>query len=210
MDASTIVTRVLRKGAHKQDRFAVIVSGDGLKTTLATALARRFVSWGIGTARVRSISYFWSKKTPDRMSKDLARQLRKRLRHKPKDRFILVGYSFGGGTLPFAVNRLPEDLIALVDGVAVLAAPAEADFEFYFRSWLNKSTKHARDVAPEIELLSGLVPVLYMRGEDDYIGPSDVLNEGRMLTIKTLPGGHDFAKDYDGLIRYILDAFPGR
>lgn len=195
-------------GADKQDRYAIIISGDGLRTTLAKQLAHRLATKGISTGRVRAIAYFWSSRSAKEMSNDLARQLLKRAKRFPKERFTLVGYSFGAGTLPFAVNRLPEHLKARVDGVALLAPPASADFEFFFRSWIHMPTKHAQDVVPEIERLSQTLPVLYMRGENDYVGPSDDLETGINLTLMSLPGGHDFNRDYDVLVDNILTAFP--
>lgn len=210
MIQSPFVSDVHRAQQRVQDRYAIVISGDGLKTSLATSMADKLAMTGITTARVRSLNYFWSARSPERMAKDLERQLRHRLKKKPDDRFILIGFSFGAGTLPFAVNRLPEDLIARVDGVTLLAPPASSDFEFFFRSWLNKSTNEARATAPEIETLSGKLPVLYMRGEDDYIGPSDVLGLSNELSIITLPGGHDFNKDYDRILQEILSAFPAK
>jgi len=208
MGPAPFVSDIHRAPDNAQNRYAIIISGDGLKTTLASALADRLAIRGITTARVRAFNYFWSARSPKAMSKDLERQLRQRLKRKPNDRFLLIGYSFGAGTLPFAVNRLPKDLLDRIDGVTLLAPPASSDFEFFFRSWLNKSSKHALSTAPEIEILARKLSVLYMRGEDDFIGPSDVLTTHDQLTLITLPGGHDFGKEYDHLIELISDHTP--
>lgn len=193
-----------------QNRYGFIISGDGLSTPLANALGRGLAKKGITTARVRAISYFWSKRSPETLSRDLEKQLWRRLTRFPNDRFLLIGYSFGAGTLPFAVNRLPQELIDRIDGVIVLATPESADFEFFFRSWFNQSTKDARIVGPELESLSKKRPVLYLRGESDFMGPSETLQTSDQLKLMTLPGGHMFNKDYDGLIDLILSHFPSQ
>lgn len=185
-------------------RFAIVISGDGLKTSLADALSERLATRGIGVARSRAISYFWTARSPKAMSRDLRQALRRRLKARPDDRFLLIGYSFGAGTLPFAVNRLPADLLARIDRVVLMAPPETSDFEFFFRSWLNRSSNKAQPTAPEIQTLSESVPVLYLRGTDDFIGPRDLLTYGPNLVRHDLPGGHDFDKDYDGLIDLIL------
>lgn len=200
--------KLYKATAPAQNRYGFIISGDGLSTPLANALGHRLAAKGITSARVRAISYFWSKRSPQTLSRDLERQLRRRLTRFPKDRFLLIGYSFGAGTLPFAVNRLPQDLINRIDGVAVLATPESADFEFFFRSWFHKSTQNARLVGPELNTLSKKLPVLYLRGESDFMGPSETITPSDTLTLLTLPGGHMFKKDYDRLIDIILTHFP--
>lgn len=202
---TAFAAQVFKAQAPLQKRYAFIVSGDGLATPVANAICTGLTQRGITCARVRAISYFWSKRSPRIMARDLERQLRRRLIRFPQDRFLLIGYSFGGGTLPFAVNRLPQDLIERIDGVTILAAPESADFEFFFRSWFNKSTKDARLVGPEMEAMAEKVPVLYLRGEDDFIGPSETLKTSDRLTLITLPGGHMFSREYDQLVELMLE-----
>ncbi len=208
MTAKSILSAILHPVKADAGRFALIVSGDGMKTTLTTALTRRLAQAGFKAARMKAITYFWEARSPDIMAHDLERHLNHHLKNHPDDRFLLIGYSFGAGTLPFAINRFSKDLRARIDGAVLLAPPKKSDFKFFFRSWFNKSTRHALDTAPEILRLSEKMPVLYLRGEDDFVGPSSELKPSEMLTIKHLSGGHDFAKEYDALAKIILEAFP--
>lgn len=164
---SRLVTQSYKAAQPEKSIYAIVVSGDGLTTPLADHLAQSFSDIGIAAGRARSLSYFWTSRSPEGMSHDIARNIRNRLKKHPQDRIVLVGYSFGAGTLPFAVNRLPKDIKSKVDGVVLLAPPDAADFEFYWRSWLNKSSKHALDTGPEILKLSHAFPLLYLRGETD-------------------------------------------
>lgn len=201
-----LVSQTYKAGSNAQTRFALFFSGDGLKTSLANALSKKLSENGITTLRIRALNYFWTARSPKGMAKDIQRQLNRRLKTNPDDKFLLIGFSFGAGTLPFATNRLPIHLIKRIDCVALLAPPAHADFEFSFRSWFNLWTQDAQNTAIEISRLSLKVPVLYLRGEGDFIGPSESLTDSETLRIMTLPGGHDFNKDYDRLIQLILSS----
>lgn len=190
--------------------YACIISGDGLMNPLSISLAEKLAEKGIPTARLKAIKYFWNKRVPKRMSVDLQRYMARRLKKNPSAHFIFIGYSFGAGTLPFALNRLPEEMKSHIDIAVLIAPPAKVDFKFFFRSWLHKSTSKACDSAPEIQYLSDRIPVLYIYGEDDYKGPREDLTPFRNLTLVCLAGGHDFNKDYPALFQTIFDAVQSR
>lgn len=184
--------------------FACVISGDGLFNPLARHLADSLAQIGIPTARVKSIKYFWSKRSPKRMSRDLETFITTRLtRNNTNASFVFIGYSFGAGTLPFALNRLPLRLQEKIKLAVLIAPPAKADFEFFFKSWLNKASEKAKPVAPEIQTLSKQVPILYIHGIDDYVGARGDLSTGQNIHITPLQGGHNFNKDYDSLFEVI-------
>ena len=56
---------------------------------------------------VDSLRYFWSEKPPERVAADLARILRHYGEAWKAKQVALIGYSFGAGIVPFALNRLP-------------------------------------------------------------------------------------------------------
>jgi type IV secretory pathway VirJ component len=200
---SRLVSQVYAPVSPKKPVYAIVVSGDGLSTPLADTLAKNLAHDGIAAGRVRSLSYFWTSRSPDGMSRDLARSIRNWHKHNPDDRIVLVGYSFGAGTLPFAINRLPHDVYETIGAVILIAPPEHADFEFHFRSWLNKSTGKALETAPEILKLSHTIPVLYLRGEDDYLGPSEQLKTVGSIDYMSLSGGHDFDKRFDDVLQIV-------
>ena len=187
----------------RDDHYVCIISGDGIFSPIAKYLARNFSEKDIPTARVKAIDYFWNKQSPKKMSDDLKRYIIRRTTKNPDARFTFIGYSFGAGTLPFALNRLPEPQQNHIKSVILIAPPALADFQFYFRSWFHKSSRLAQDTAPEIQYLSTRLPVYYFYGVDDYIGPKDDIVPHRGLKIIPLKGGHDFDKDYTYLFEQI-------
>lgn len=185
------------------DYFACIISGDGIFNPLARYLAKRLAQRGIATARVKAIKYFWTKRSPKRMSRDLERYMTARLTNKPSATFVFIGYSFGAGTLPIALNALPLLFQEKIKGVVLIAPPEKADFEFYFRSWLHKVSDKAQPVAPQIQTLSRRVPVLYIHGADDYVGTRRDLTASDAVHIVSLQGGHNFNKNYAPLFDVI-------
>ncbi len=189
----------------KPQHYACVISGDGLWTPIAKFIADKLAKQGIPTARVKAIEYFWNKRSPQKMSDDLKAYMLRRLKVNPAAQFTFIGYSFGAGTLPFALNRLPSHLKKHIVNTILIAPPAEADFEFFFRSWLNKSTPAAKETAPEIQQLAQIAPILYVHGETDYIGARAKLTSIDSLTIISLPGGHDFNKDFGPLLATIED-----
>lgn len=205
-----LITQHYKAKAPVVPLYAIVISGDGIRTRLADSLCENLAKAGIGAGRARALHYFWAARSPKALAKDLAHSMRRRLKKFPHNRFTLIGYSFGAGTLPFAVNRLPDDLIGKIDSVALLAPPESADFEFFFRSWLNRSTPNALPTAPEIALMSTRIPILYLRGEQDYKGPSSDLKNLPDIEYTVLPGGHDFDKDYQTLFELILKNLSAR
>ena len=202
--ASPFGSRHIAAHPPTKNLFAVIVSGDGILTPLSDALCDGLAAHGIAVSQTRALAYFWSRRSPEAMSTDLEHTLRHRLRTYPDDRFILIGYSFGAGTLPFAINRLSGDLISRIDRVVLLAPPEDADFKFYFRSWINRASKDAYRTAPEIAMLAGVASVLYLRGRSDYPGPWSELEGVDGIECVELYGGHDFNKSYDQLVKLII------
>ncbi len=135
-----------------------------------------------------------------------AKHLEKRLeRHLDKSidgKVILVGYSFGGAVLPFAIRRLPDNQKKAIALVALAAPARRADFEFKFRGWLNLSSNAARDAETEIELmLIEGAPTLFIYGERDLprAKPSKAGAD-----ILTLPSGHDLRGDCPTIVAEIL------
>lgn len=183
--------------------YACIISGDGIFNPLARYLADQLAQYGIPTARVKSIKYFWNKRSPKRMSNDLKRYINARLKRNSSASFVFIGYSFGAGTLPFALNRLPVSLQEKITSVFLIAPPAKADFEFFFKSWRNKVSDKAKAVAPEIQTLSNKVRVWYIHGIDDYVGARDGLLPHEGLRIVSLEGGHSFNRNYGPLFELI-------
>ena len=116
-------------------------------------------------------------------------------------RAVLIGYSQGADVLPFAVNRLPAPVKALVVQTVLLGPGERASFEFKMSNWITRDAK-GTPVAPE---LAGFTPAsatcIYGTDDRDTICPK-LLPE--QMTLLPLKGDHHFGGNYDGLAEQIL------
>jgi type IV secretory pathway VirJ component len=185
------------------DFFTVIISGDGgwagLDREIGGALARR----GIPVVGLNALQYFWTKRTPEGASEDLARIIRHYQDAWNRKNVLLVGYSLGADVLPFMANRLPADLLDRVREIVLLGPGRKTEFEFHLSEWLSgKEGAEAKPVLPEVEKLRGKkLLCVYGSGERDSICPE----MGRDLaeTIR-MPGGHHFGGQYESIAELIL------
>jgi type IV secretory pathway VirJ component len=185
------------------DTLAVIVSGDGgwasIDRSLADVLARR----GMPVVGIDALRYFWSAKTPDGASQDLARVIEHYLVRWNKHWAMVIGYSFGADVLPFMLTRLPGDVRAHVARIALIGPQRYADFEFHVTDWLptgGRKTPYA--ILPEVRRLAG-TSLLCLYGADEHgtICPS---LDTTVFDVRIMPGGHHFGGEYERLAAVIL------
>jgi len=182
---------------------AIIYSGDGgwrdLDKTIGETLAKR----GVPVVGVDSLRYFWHAKAPERVAADLSAIIGASRAAWGDVQLILVGYSFGAGVLPFAVNRLPPADRGHVVEVSLLGLEARAPFEIEVTGWLGRApSTSARPVLPEIQRLDpSLLQCFYGDEETDSLCRDPAF--ARAQVIHTA-GGHHFDGNYVGLADRIL------
>jgi type IV secretory pathway VirJ component len=182
--------------------LALLLTGDGGWAGLDQELAARLAASGVPTAGLNSLKYFWSERTPDETTRDVARLMRHYLAAWNKQRVLLVGYSFGADVLPFVVNRLPPALRARVASVSLLGIDSNASFEVSVADWVGNAYG-GPPTRPEVAALSP-VPVLciYGEGESDSICPGLPAASG--VTRAQIGKGHHFSGEYATLADRIL------
>jgi type IV secretory pathway VirJ component len=191
--------------AHLPDPLAaVIYSGDGgwrdLDKTIGEALAER----GVPVIGVDSLRYFWWAKSPERVAADLSTIFATCRAAWGDVHFIVIGYSFGAGILPFAVNRLsPSDRSQIVQ-VSLLGLEPRAPFQIEVKGWLQQPpSKNAPPVRPEVERLDpARVQCFYGAEETESLCRDPVF--ARSEVVRT-SGGHHFDGNYVGLADRILE-----
>jgi type IV secretory pathway VirJ component len=182
------------------DSFAVLLSGDGGWAGLDKDLGEVLKAHGIPVVGVDSLRYFWGRRTPDGLARDIDRIIRYYAAHWQRSRVLLIGYSQGANVLPFAYNRLPDASRKMVAVTALMGLEARADFEFHITNWVGSSGGLA--IAPEIQKLEGGHPLcVYGVEEDDSLCPS---LDPQKITLVKLPGGHHFDGNYEHLAQVIL------
>ena len=183
--------------------LAVVWSGDGGWAGLDRDLSETLAQGGLDVLGVNSLRYFWTARTPESAAHDFALTLRQYLRTWKKEKVVLIGYSLGAEVLPFIAARLPQDLLAKVELIALLAPSPETAFEFHLTDWVTDSPPpNALPVLPEVEKLRGK-RLLCFYGEEEAGSLCPRLNAVTAQVIR-LQGGHHFEGDYDILASTIL------
>jgi type IV secretory pathway VirJ component len=151
---------------------------------------------------VDSLRYFWRAKTPDQVARDLDAILGVYRERWSTPRAVLIGYSFGAGILPFAVNRLPESERAAVVQLSLLGLEPRAAFEFHVSGWLGGGADDGSEVLPELARIDpALIQCVYGEQEENTLCRAAAL--ARTERIRTT-GGHHFDGNYEGLALKIL------
>ncbi len=191
------------------DLLAVVISGDGgwagLDREVGGELARR----GIPVVGLNALQYFWTARTPEGSSGDLARILRHYLGAWSKREALLIGYSLGADVLPFLANRLPADLLDRVREIVLIGPGRTAEFEFHLSEWLFSSDgASSRPVLPEVERLRGR-RILCVYGEEEKRSLCPELDRDLAVS-ERIPGGHHFGGKYEALADLILRTVAAR
>jgi type IV secretory pathway VirJ component len=185
------------------DLMAVVLTGDGGWAQIDKRISARLASTGVPVVGWSSLKYYWTPRTPETASSDLARILDHYQTAWERHRFLLVGYSFGADVLPFLVSRLPAPLRDRVALVGLLGLSEQASFEFHVAGWLGVETGNHPTV-PEVARL-GATPVLCLRGEDESDSACRLLRGPAVHTV-TLSGGHHFGGSYERIADELLAA----
>jgi type IV secretory pathway VirJ component len=186
-----------------KDVLAIMLSGDGGWAGLDKEVARELNARSVPVVGWDSLRYFWAARTPDGAARDLDRVIRHYTQTWHKSQLLLIGYSQGADTLPFMVNRLPEESRRLVGATALIALSDEAFFEFKVSHWLGAPTG-GLPTAPELESARmGTVICVYGKDESDSLCRK---LHGANIRAVVLPGGHHFDGDYAAVAQAILAA----
>lgn len=188
--------------------MAVIWSGDGGWRDIDKQIGEVLARGGAPVVGVDSLRYFWRPKTPAQVADDLAAIVAHYGDLWGTRRVVLVGYSFGAGILPFAVNRLPPEIRARILQVSLLGLEPRAPFEFHLENWVGGETEDAPLVLPELLRVDRrLVQCFYGEEEPDTLCRAPELADAEIIATR---GGHHFDGDYRALARRIAEGAARR
>lgn len=182
--------------------MAVFWSGDGGWADLDKEVSGRLAARGVAVVGVNSLKYFWTRRSPDQIAKDIERIVGHYAPLLRRDKVALVGYSLGADILPFAAARLSETVKSMVDLVALLGPGFEADFEFHLGDWLGVQSKNSLPTKPEVLKLAD-TRLLCIHGEKEKESLCPGL-QGNNVKKMALPGAHHFDGNYDRIAEAIL------
>lgn len=192
--------------AHPTDMLAIVISGDGGWRDLDKTIAETLQKDGIDVVGWDALRYFWSEKSPEATSHDLARVIRTYSARWHARHIALVGYSFGADVMPFAYNRLPDALRAKVSYLSLLGFAPDADFQIRVTGWLGMpASNKALAVRPELaKVPPAIVQCVYGADEKDTLCPA-LVNTG--IDVVKTSGSHHFDGNYGVLAARIIEGW---
>lgn len=196
-----------------QPMLAVFLSGDGGWASLPHGVSVHLADRGVPVLGLNVRRYFRRRRTAEELGGDLARMLQART--DTHDGFVLIGFSFGAGALPFAVDALDPDLRARIRLLALLSPIEDAEFKFSWWDWLRFDvlglsvvpSLGAAKVAPMLKALLD-VDQLMVFGSDELAGrpPWGAAHASRVV----VRGGHHLGHRYREIASLILTALGSR
>ena len=184
---------------------AVLLTGDGGWVDVDKALARGLAAHGVAVLALNSRRYLSHRRTPDVAAADVARVARSALARWGEHPLVLVGYSRGADLLPFIVRRLPADLQARIQLVAMLGLSTTANFGFHWTDLVrNKHRPSDLLVLPELGALHD-VRLLCVYGTEEADSGCRAADSTRVVRVAR-PGGHHFDRDYRALADLVAHA----
>ncbi len=193
---------------HPGPWMAVIWSGDGGWRDIDKQVGEILAREGAPVVGVDSLRYFWRRRAPEQVARDLVAILSHYSAAWGTRRVVLIGYSFGAGILPFAVNRLPPDVRPRILQISLLGLEPRAAFEFHVQGWFGRASAEDRPVLPELQRIDlGLLQCFYGEQEPETLCRAPELAGAEKIATS---GGHHFDGDYAALARRIAEGAQRR
>jgi type IV secretory pathway VirJ component len=183
--------------------MVVFLSGDGGWAALDKGLSAELQRHGMPVVGWSSLTYYWKKKTPEQATADLVRILADYQARWGRQRWLLVGFSFGAEIVPFVINRLPDTYRSNLMGAVMLSPSTASDFEIHVSDMVVHNKAGNYPTLPEVKAIKSL-PLLCVQGADDDspVRLCPLLKQSNVTTV-TLPGSHHFDDDYGVLYQRI-------
>jgi type IV secretory pathway VirJ component len=200
-----IVERHARHVTAEHHRLVVMLTGDGGWRRIDIRVTNRFRDAGLPVVGFLTPDYYRVRRSPDEAACALERVIRFYKTAWKCDRVVVIGYSRGADILPFMLSRLPADVRASIDLVALLGLEPTIDFR-YHPTWPPGQTRKEPQypVLPEVQKLVGY-RLLCFYGEKEKDSLCHSLDP-QLATVIGEPGSHHFAGNYGGIADEILRA----
>ncbi len=191
--------------APVSDTYAIFLSGDGGWANFDKEISQRLAAQGVPVVGISSLRYMWREKTPEHIAHDLTRIDQHFSKQFDRNRVLILGFSLGANTLPFAAPHLPTDLQNRLAGLGLIAPETRTGFEIVVGGWLGQETG-AFEVAPAIAALDTVLSpaqIMCLYGTKERVSACPVSDLPGMQAI-AFEGGHHLGKDYDAVVQNLL------
>jgi len=184
--------------------LAILISGDGGWRDIDKSIGEWLAGKGVHVVGLDALRYFWSKRTPQELARDVS-ALVKGANPAGDLPVMLIGYSFGADTLPFAYPLLEKAVRDRSQLIALLGPGRSSSFQITVGGWLGISDS-GYDIVPAIAALPPqLVLCVYGREDSDSACADHLVHRATVLRTE---GGHHFDGDYAALAKAMLDRMP--
>lgn len=196
--------KVMESSAQPTLPMVVYISGDGGFNTFTDSLCSNLSHDGFPVVILDSKKYFWNSKTPEEATTDLLTIVETYKKRWQRDRFVLIGFSFGASLVPFLVNQLPEDTGKTLLLNILIDPDKRCDFEIHLSDMLNLgASKGQYDVISELKKVNpGKTSIYFGSDETDEIRQA-FQNTG--LKVQVVQGNHHFDSSYEVLAELLAE-----
>jgi type IV secretory pathway VirJ component len=185
--------------------LAVFFSGDGGWRDIDKSVGDIIAKEGVHVVGVDSLRYFWSVRKPEDIAKDIGRIIKKA---DPTSKLpvVLLGYSFGANTVPFAWPFMPDHLQKRIAMVGLIGTEETTPFQVSVGAWLGLGGDN--EVAPAVaKLPPEKVLCVYGTEEDDTACTDPTLSAVQKILLQ---GDHHYDEKYDALAAKLMEAIATR
>jgi type IV secretory pathway VirJ component len=185
----------------KPRAVAVLISGDGGWRDLDKTIGEFMSTQGIHVVGLDALHYFWGKRTPQELATDISALIQDA---DPAGQLpvILIGYSFGADTMPFAWPLLPRPVQDRTRVIGLMGPGLTTSFQVTISGWLGIDNSGYDIPAAIASLPVERVICVYGKEEEDSACTSPAL---KSLTKMETDGGHHFDGNYTGIAQRFLD-----
>ncbi len=191
----------LKSTSGKPKALAILVSGDGGWRDLDKTIGEWLSTKDVHVVGLDALHYFWSKRTPQDLATDVT-ALVKEANPKGDLPVMLIGYSFGADTIPFAWPLLPKPLQDRTKVIALMAPGLTTSFQVTISGWLGVDAS-GYDIPKAIAALP-VERVICVSGKDEDASACRDPALKAFTHIET-DGGHHFDGNYEALAQQFLD-----
>ena len=183
----------------KSDSYVIFLTGDFGFLNFDKAIVHYLNVKNIPVVVLNTKNYFWSKKNPAQLGRDLGSIIDQYSKKWSRKKVILMGYSMGAEVLPFGVNNLDNRYKHQLNDVILIAPSQKAIFRLKPTDYLFEERK-GTDIYTELLKMKALRS--YVICDDNQFSICRKNLEG-LSDHDFLGGGHHFGHNYKLLSRLI-------
>lgn len=179
------------------------ISGDGGMNSFSQSLTQGLADKNYAIISLDSRKYFWEQKTPDKMAQDFNQIIGHYLKIWDKDKFSILGYSFGADAGIFLTPRLTKELQQKIKSTVFLSPSTSTDFVIKLTDMIGFGSKEAKyKTLPELNKTSIIQYFIFGKDEESDFYKS--IPDRKNITKTLIPGSHKFNNDIKKVISAVL------